>query len=193
MLFFRAVSHQLYLNPNDHYLFVPQKSSRFFTAFVYRNKLCKTLFSNDTKTIKYPPPPQILVVNKPLSDCITSPKTILPFRFSPEPNCPTRNQTTTNQTTSIQVTRNCSKEDISHSYYPTLIKASLQHLSIRPLEQTVKFVCCSLSVTNPKNPKAFILHPQANKLFQTYQNSLIFRLQVLSVPFKISDNPCTFA
>ena len=28
-------------------------------------------------------------------------------------------------------------------------------LSIRPLEQTVKFVCSSLNVTNPKNPKAF--------------------------------------
>ena len=49
---------------------------------------------------------------------------------------------------------------------PTPIKASFQHLSIRPLEQTTKFVCSSLNVTNLKNPKAFILHPQANKLFQ---------------------------
>ena len=44
-------------------------------------------------------------------------------------------------TTSIKLTRNCSKEHILHSYYPTPIKAFFQHLSIRPLEQTVKFVC----------------------------------------------------
>ena len=51
------------------------------------NKHRKSLSSNDTKTIKYPPPPprQVLVVNKPLSDCITSPKKILPFHFSPKP------------------------------------------------------------------------------------------------------------
>ena len=48
------------------------------------------------------------------------------------------------------------------TYYPTPIKASFQLLSICPLQQTVKFVCSSLNVTNPKNPKAFILHPQAN-------------------------------
>ena len=113
--------------------------------------------------------------------------------FLAQTNCRTRNQTTKNQTTSIKLTRNCFKEHIPHSYYPTPIKTSFQHLSIRPLEQTVKFVCSSLNVTNPKNPKAFILHPQANKLFQTYQNPLIFRLQVLSILFKISDNPCTFA
>ena len=65
---------------------------------------------------------------------------------------------------------------MSHSYYLTPIEPSFQHLSIRPLEQTVKFVCSSLNVTNPKNPKAFKMHPQTNKLFQTYQNQLIFRL-----------------
>ena len=39
---------------------------------------------------------------------------------------------------------------MSHSYYLTPIEPSFQHLSIHPLEQTVKFVCSSLNVTNPK-------------------------------------------
>ena len=78
---------------------------------------------------------------------------------------------------------------MSHSYYLTPIEPSFQHLSIRPLEQTVKFVCSSLNVTNPKNPKAFKMHPQPNKLFQTYQNQLIFRLQVVRTLFKISVQP----
>ena len=69
----------------------------------------------------------------------------------------------------------------------------LPHLSIRPLEQTVKFVCSSLNVTNPKNPKAFKMHSQPNKLFQTYQNQLIFRLQVVTTLSKISVNHSTSA
>ena len=72
---------------------------------------------------------------------------------------------------------------MSHSYYLTPIEPSFRHLSIRPLEQTVKFVCSSLNVTNPKNPKAFKMHPQPNKLFQTYQNQLIFRLQVVTTVY----------
>ena len=82
---------------------------------------------------------------------------------------------------------------MSHSYYLTPIEPSFQHLSIRLLEQTVKFVCSSLNVTNPKNPKAFKMHPQPNKLFQTYQNQLIFRLQVVITLFKISVNHSTSA
>ena len=81
---------------------------------------------------------------------------------------------------------------MSHSsYYLTPIEPSFQHLSIRPLEQTVKFVCSSLNVTNPKkkNPKAFKMHPQPNKLFQTYQNQLIFRLQVVTTLIKIFRQP----
>ena len=113
--------------------------------------------------------------------------------FLARTNCQTRNQKTTNQTTSIKLTPSCSKEHISHSYYMTPTKPSFQHFSIRPLEQTVKFVCSSLNVTNPKNPKAFKTHPQPNKLFQTYLNQLIFRLQVLSTLFKISDNHSTSA
>ena len=82
---------------------------------------------------------------------------------------------------------------MSHSYYLTPIEPSFRHLSIRPLEQTVKFVCSLLNVTNPKNPKAFKMHPQPNKLFQTYQNQLIFRLQVVTTLFKISVNHFTSA
>ena len=82
---------------------------------------------------------------------------------------------------------------MSHSYYLTPIEPSFERLSIRPLEQTVKFVCSSLNVTNPKSHKAFKMHPQPNKLFQTYQNQLIFRLQVVTTLFKISDNHSTSA
>ena len=82
---------------------------------------------------------------------------------------------------------------MSHSYYLTPIKPSFRHLSIRPLEQTVKFVCSSLNVTNPKKPKAFKMHPQPNKLLQAYQNQLIFRLQVVTRLFKISVNHSTSA
>ena len=82
---------------------------------------------------------------------------------------------------------------MSHFYYLTPIEPSFQHLLIRSLEQTVKFVCSSLNVTNPKNLKAFIMHPQPNKLLQTYQNQLIFRLQVVTTLFKMSDNHSTSA
>ena len=101
------------------------------------------------------------------------------------------NDNNPNNFSSIKLTRK--KEQMSHSYYLTPIEPSFQHLSIRPLEQTVKFVCSSLNVTNPKNPKAFKMHPQPNKLFQTYQNQLIFRLQVVATLSKISVNHSTSA
>ena len=121
---------------------------------------------------------------------ITSPKTILPFHFSSKPTA--ERETKRQQTKRLQFYKTKTKkkkEHISHSYYLTPIEPSFQHLSIRPLEQTVKFVFYSLNVTNPKNPKAFKMHPQPNKLFQTYQNQLIFRLQVVTTLFKISDKP----
>ena len=101
------------------------------------------------------------------------------------------NDNNPNNFSSIKLTRK--KEHMSHSYYLTPIEPSFQHLSIRPLEQTVKFVCSSLNVTNLKNSKAFKMHPQPNKLFQTYQNQLIFRLQVVTTLFKISVNHSTSA
>ena len=101
------------------------------------------------------------------------------------------NDNNPNNFSSIKLTRK--KEHMSHSYYLTPIEPSFQHLSIRPLEQTVKFVCSLLNVTNPKNPKAFKMHPQPNKLFQTYQNQLIFRLQVVTTLFKISVDHSTSA
>ena len=56
-----------------------------------------------------------------------------------------------------------------HSYYLTLIEPSFQHLSIRPLEQTVKFVYSSLNVTNPKTRKRLTcIHSQIKSTdFQT--------------------------
>ena len=101
--------------------FLYKKSSRFFTLFFYRNKHRKTLFSNDTKTIRYPLP-QVLVVKKTSFWLHNITKNNSPIPFLAQTNCRTRNQTTTNQTTSIKLTRNCSKEHISHSYYPTPIK-----------------------------------------------------------------------
>ena len=62
-----------------------------------------------------------------------------------------------------------------HSYYLTPIEPSFQYLSIRPLEQTVKFVCSSLNVTNPKNPKAFKMHPQPNKTASGHNTIQNFR------------------
>ena len=58
---------------------------------------------------------------------------------------------------------------MSHSYYLTPIETSFQHLSIRPLEQTVKFVCSSLNVTNPKIRKGLkCIHSQIKSTdFQT--------------------------
>ena len=132
------------------------------------------------------------IANKPLSDCITSLKTILPFHFSPKPTA--EGETKRQQSKQLQFHKiNTKKGKICRT--PTIWRQSnsLQHLSIRPLEQTVKFVCSSLNVTNPKNPKAFKMHPQPNKLFKTYQNQLIFRLQVVTTLFKISVNHSTSA
>ena len=134
------------------------------------------------------------IANKPLSDCITSLKKLFSYSISRPNQLPKEkpNNNNPNNFSSIKLTRK-KKEHMSHSYYLTPIEPSFQHLSIHPLEQTVKFVCSSLNVTNPKNPKAFKMHPQPNKLFQTYQNQLIFRLQVVTTLFKISVNHSTSA
>ena len=55
------------------------------------------------------------IANKPLSDCITSPKAILPFHFSPKPTA--ERETKPNNFSSIKLTRDCSKEHMPHSYY----------------------------------------------------------------------------
>ena len=110
------------------------------------------------------------IANKPLSDCITSPKTILPFHFSPKPTA--EGETKRQQSKQLQfhkINTKKKKIDMSHSYYLTPIEPSFQHLSIRPLEQTVKFVCSSLNVTNPKTRKRLIcIHSQIKSTdFQT--------------------------
>ena len=133
------------------------------------------------------------IANKPLSDCITSLKTILPFHFSPKPTAEGETKRQQSKQLQFHEINTKKKEHMSHSYYLMPIEPSFQYLSIRPLEQTVKFVCSSLNVTNPKNPKAFKMHPQPNKLFQTYRNQLIFRLQVVTTLFKFSVNHSTSA
>ena len=133
------------------------------------------------------------------SDCFVCTATywlyiyLLPYSISHPNQLPNKKPKNNKPNNTIKLTTNCSKERISHSYYLMPFKPSFQHLSIRPLEQTVKFVCSSLNVTNPKNPKAFKMHPQPNKLFQIYLNQLIFRLQVLSTLFKISHYHSTSA
>ena len=118
---------------------------------------------------------------------------LLLFHFSPKPTAEGETKRQKSKRLQFHKINTKKKERMSHSYYLTPIEPSFQHLSIRALEQTVKFVCSSLNVTNPKNPKAFKMHPQPNKLFQTYQNQLIFRLQVVTTLFKISVNHSTSA
>ena len=108
------------------------------------------------------------IANKPLSDCITSPKTIVPFHFSPKPTA--EGETKRQQSKQLQFHKiNTKKKHMSHSYYLTPIEPSFEHLSIRPLEQTVKFVCSSLNVTNPKTRKHLkCIHSQRKSTdFQT--------------------------
>ena len=171
------------------------------TSIVWKSKqplsICSTLQHGTfyTKILAFFTPFFIAtnIANKPLSDCITSLKTILLFHFSPKRTA--EGETKRQQSKQLQFHKinTKKKEHMSHSYYLTPIESSFRHLSIRPVEQTVKFVCSSLNVTNPKNPKAFKMHPQPNKLFQTYQNQLIFRLQVVTTLFKISVNHSTSA
>ena len=179
--FFRALSHQLYGNPTTITTIIYLFHIKTWNFVCKNPRVFYSIFFIATN-----------IANKPLSDCITSLKTILPFHFSPKPTA--ERETKRQQSRQLQFHKiNTKKEHMSHSYFLTPIEPSFQHLSIRPLEQTVKFVCSSLNGTNPKNPKAFKMHPQPNKLFQTYQNQLIFKLQVVTTLFKISVNYSTSA
>ena len=207
VIFFRAVSHQLYGNSNNYYLvrslgiqylmhnpeqFIERNTDYSWQGYL-NNMSCEGTWAD-------------AIIIQAVANCLNlsihiaeSNESFTPVTVVQPVNVTTActniyiGQKTTNQTTSIKLTPSCSNEHISHSYYLTPIKPSFQDLSIRPLEQTVKFVCSSLNVTNPKNLKAFKMHPQPNKLFQAYQDQLIFRLQVLSTLFKISDNHSTSA
>ena len=142
-----------------------QKSSRFFTPFFIATN----------------------IANKALSDCITSLKTILLFHFSPKPTA--EGETKRQQSKQLQFHKINTKK--KRTYVALLLSDA--NRTFLPTSKTVKFVCSSLNVTNPKNPKAFKMHPQPNKLFQTYQNQLFFRLQVVTTLFKISVNHSTSA
>ena len=80
---------------------------------------------------------------------------------------------------------------MSHSYYLTPIEPSFQYLSIRPPGANCQICLLFTERYQSQKPKAFKMHPQPNKLFQTYQNQLILRLQVVTTLFKISVNHST--
>ena len=91
------------------------------------------------------------IANKPLSNCITSPKTILPFHFSPKP--------TAEEETKRQKNKQLQFHKINtKTFVPTSLNSSN-----RPLEQTVKFFCSSLNFTIPKTRKRLkCIHSQIN-------------------------------
>ena len=133
------------------------------------------------------------IANKPLSDCITSLKTILLFHFSPKPTA--EGETKWQQSKQLQFHKITRKKrtyvalllsDANRTFLPTSLNSS-------PGANCQICLLFTENVTNPKNPKAFKMHPQPNKLFQTYQNQLIFRLQVVTTLFKISVNHSTSA
>ena len=103
-----------YGNPNNHYLFIPHgtfstKILAFFTPFFIATN----------------------IANKPLSDCITSPKTILPFHFSPKPTA--EGETKRQQTKQLQFHKINTKKrtyvalvlsDVNRTFLPTSLNSS---------------------------------------------------------------------
>ena len=132
------------------------------------------------------------IANKPLSDCITLPKIILPFHFSPKPTA--EGETKRQQSKQLQF-HNISTKKKNIYRTPTIWRQSNLPSSICQFVPWSKL--SNLSALHwtyqSQNPKAFKMHPQPNKLFQTYQNQLIFRLQVVTTLFKISVNHSTSA
>ena len=132
------------------------------------------------------------IANKPLSDCITSLKTILLFHFSPKPTA--EGETKRQQSKQLQFHKITRKKrtyvalllsDTNRTFLPTSLNSSPGANCQICLLFTERY--------QSQNPKAFKMHPQPNKLFQTYQNQLIFRLQVVTTLFKISVNHSTSA
>ena len=73
------------------------------------------------------------IANKPLSDCITSLKTILLFHFSPKPTA--EGETKRQQSKQLQFHKinTKKKKKTSHSYYLTPIEPSFQHQKLSNL------------------------------------------------------------
>ena len=139
-MFFRAVSHQLYGNPNNHYLFATHgtfytKILAFFTLFFYRNKH--------------------------LSDCIASPKTILLFHFSPKPTA--EGEAKRQQSKQLQFHKINTKKrkplllsDANRTSLPTSLNSSPGANCQICLLFTERY--------QSQNLKAFKMHPQPNKI-----------------------------
>ena len=118
-----------------------QKSSRFLLHFLLQ---------------------QTSQLNKPLSDCITSLKTILPFHFSPKPTA--EGETKRQQSKQLQfhkITRK--KEHMSHSYYLTPIELSFQFSQFVPWSKLSNLSALHWTLPIPKTRKRLkCIHSQIN-------------------------------
>ena len=101
------------------------------------------------------------IANKPLSDCITSPKTILPFHFSPKPTAEGEaKRQQSKQLQSIKLTRKkyvaLLLSDANRTFLPTSLNSSPGANCQICLLFTERY--------QSQNPKAFKMHPQPNKI-----------------------------
>ena len=103
------------------------------------------------------------IANKPLSDCITSPKTILPFHFSPKPTA--ERETKRQQSKQLQFHKINTKKrtyvalllsDANRTFLPTSLNSSPGANCQICLLFTERY--------QSRNPKAFKMHPQPNKI-----------------------------
>ena len=103
------------------------------------------------------------IANKPLSDCITSLKTILLFLLSPKPTA--EGETKRQQSKQLQFHKinTKKKEHMSHSYYLTPIEPSFQYLSIRPWSKLSNLSAPHWTLPIPKTRKRLkCIHSQIN-------------------------------
>ena len=108
------------------------------------------------------------IANKPLSDCITSPKTLLPFHFSPKPTA--EGETKRQQSEQLYFHKINTKKrtyvalllsDANRTFLPTSLNSSPG--------PNCQICCSSLNVTNPKTRKRLkCIHSQIKSTdFQT--------------------------
>ena len=100
------------------------------------------------------------IANKPLSDCITSPKTILPFHFSPKPTA--EGETKRQQSKQLKLTQKKRTyvalllSDANRTFLPTSLNSSPGANCQICLLFTERY--------QSQNLKAFKMHPQPNKI-----------------------------
>ena len=105
------------------------------------------------------------IANKPLSDCITSPKTILPFHFSPKPTA--EGETKRQQSKQLQFHKINTKKK-KRAYVALLLSDANRTFLSTSLNSSPGANCqiCLLFTERyqSQNPKAFNMHPQPNKV-----------------------------